>query len=133
VFAAKSTDIAGVFEKEEDSSHIFSCDREIGEVWLTRILLARVSLPIAFGPAILNPSMLQSYVLQQERAVFSRPSNVSSGLSASKSMLSRSGTKKSAVSSRTAGSQQSAPLVQDLNPSPFAEGSLLAKAAANGI
>lgn len=72
---------------------------------------------------------VQSYILQQERVV-SRPSNVGSSLSASKSLLSRSGTKKSTVSSRTAAS---GPLIQDLNPSPFAEGSLLAKVAANGI
>lgn len=76
--------------------------------------------------------LFQSYILQQERAVVSRPAN-SGGLSASKSMLSRSGTKKSTVSSRSAGSQHPAPLIQGLNPSPFAEGSLLAKAAANGI
>ncbi|KAJ1303344.1 hypothetical protein OPQ81_011540 [Rhizoctonia solani] len=114
VFAAKSIDITGVFEKEEDSSHIFSCDGEIGESWLARILLAR------------------SYVLQQERSVLFRPATAGSTLTASKSMLSRSGTKKSTVSSRTAGSSQhSAPLVQDLSPSPFAQGSLLAKAAAN--
>ncbi|KAF8606849.1 hypothetical protein BDV93DRAFT_395675, partial [Ceratobasidium sp. AG-I] len=75
VFAAKSTESSGVFEKEEESSHIFSCDREIGEVWLQKILLAR------------------SYILQQERAVLPRSSG-GGGLSASKSMLSRSGTKK---------------------------------------
>ncbi|KAG8691946.1 hypothetical protein FRC11_003655 [Ceratobasidium sp. 423] len=113
VFAAKSTDITGVFEKEEDSSHIFSCEGEIGESWLARILLAR------------------SYILQQERNVLFRPATAGSTLTASKSMLSRSGTKKSNVSSRTAGSQHSGPLIQDLNPSPFAQGSLLAKAAAN--
>ncbi|QRV92487.1 hypothetical protein RhiJN_20505 [Ceratobasidium sp. AG-Ba] len=110
VFAAKSTEGSGVFEKEEDSSHVFSCDREIGEVWLNKILLAR------------------SYVLQQERAVFSRPFNASS-LAPSRSLLSRSGTKKSTVSSRSATSQNQGPLIQDLNPSPFVEGSLLAKAA----
>ncbi|CAE6448335.1 unnamed protein product [Rhizoctonia solani] len=113
VFAAKSIDISGVFEKEEDSSHIFSCDGEVGESWLARILLAR------------------SYILQQERTVLFRPVTAGSTLVASKTMLSRSGTKKSHASSRTAGSQHSAPLVQDLNPSPFAQGSLLAKAAAN--
>ncbi|KAG9124203.1 hypothetical protein FRC07_012412 [Ceratobasidium sp. 392] len=113
VFAAKSTQGSGVFEKEEDSSHVFSCDREIGEVWLNKILLAR------------------SYVLQQERAILSRPSNAGS-LSTSRSLLSRSGTKKSTVSSRSATSQNQGTLVQDLNPSPFLGGSLLAKAAANG-
>ncbi|CAE6523054.1 unnamed protein product [Rhizoctonia solani] len=112
VFAAKSIDISGVFEKEEDSSHIFSCDGEVGESWLARILLAR------------------SYILQQERTVLFRPVTAGSTLVASKTILTRSGTKKSHVSSRTAGSY-SAPLVQDLNPSPFAHGSLLAKAAAN--
>jgi hypothetical protein len=117
----------GVFEKEEDSSHLFSCDREIGEVWLHKILLARVSaysyVPIVPGLT----SFLQSYVLQQERALFTRPIGAG-GLSASKSMLSRSGTKKSTVSSRSAAPQHPSPLVQDLNPSPFVEGSLLAKA-----
>ncbi|KAG8745861.1 hypothetical protein FRC10_006888 [Ceratobasidium sp. 414] len=41
VFAAKSTESSGLFEKEEDSSRIFSCDRDMGEVWLNKILLAR--------------------------------------------------------------------------------------------
>ncbi|KAG8683831.1 hypothetical protein FRC09_015827 [Ceratobasidium sp. 395] len=113
VFATKSTEGSGVFEKEEDSSHIFSCDREIGEVWLNKILLAR------------------SYVLQQERSILPRPSNAGS-LAHSKSLLSRSGTKKSTVSSRSAASQNQQPLVQDLYSSPFSGGSLLAKAAANG-
>ncbi|CUA68763.1 Cell surface glycoprotein 1 [Rhizoctonia solani] len=113
VFAAKSIDLAGVFEKEEDSSHIFSCDGEAGESWLARILLAR------------------SYIIQQERTVLFRPANAGSALTSSKSMLTRSGTKKSNGSSRAAGPQYPAPLVQDLNPSPFAQGSLLARAAAN--
>ncbi|KAH7336964.1 hypothetical protein B0J17DRAFT_574563, partial [Rhizoctonia solani] len=115
VFAAKSIDISGVFEKEEDSSHIFSCDGEIGESWLARILLAR------------------SYIIQQERTVLFRPVTAGSTLTASKTLLTRSGTKKSHVSSRTAGAQYSAPLVQDLNPSPFVQGSLLAKSAANRV
>ncbi|KAG9103634.1 hypothetical protein FRC06_009292 [Ceratobasidium sp. 370] len=114
VFAAKSTDGSGLFEKEEDSSHIFSCDRDIGEVWLSKILLAR------------------SYVLQQERTILSRPSNAGS-LAPSRSLLSRSGTKKSTVSSRSAASQNQGPLVQDLATNPFVEGSLLGKATANGV
>ncbi|KAF8713141.1 hypothetical protein RHS03_00901, partial [Rhizoctonia solani] len=115
VFAVKSIDISGVFEKEEDSSHIFSCDKNSGELWLARILLAR------------------SYILQQERTVLFRPVNAGTTLTSSKSMLSRSGTKKNNVSSRAAGPQYPPPLVQDSTPSPFAQGSLLAKAAANGV
>ncbi|CCO29135.1 hypothetical protein BN14_03139 [Rhizoctonia solani AG-1 IB] len=53
VFAVKSIDISGVFEKEEDSSHIFSCDRNSGELWLARILLARVSI-LGFSVAVVS-------------------------------------------------------------------------------
>ncbi|CAE6415811.1 unnamed protein product [Rhizoctonia solani] len=115
VFAVRSTDINGVFEKEEDSSHIFSCDRNSGELWLARILLAR------------------SYILQQERTVLFRPANSGSTLTSSKSMLSRSGTKKSTVLPRAVVPQYPSPLIQDSTPSPFVQGSLLAKAAANGV
>ncbi len=43
VFALKSTDNLSLFENTADYLHVFSCNKNDGDRWMERILLARVS------------------------------------------------------------------------------------------
>jgi hypothetical protein len=44
VFAAKSTDKFDAFDQLANFLHVFSCTEKEGEVWIEKILLARVSV-----------------------------------------------------------------------------------------
>ena len=44
-FAVRSTDNLSMFENQADSVHVFCCERMEGEIFLEKILLARVSFP----------------------------------------------------------------------------------------
>ncbi|PBK97502.1 hypothetical protein ARMGADRAFT_922583 [Armillaria gallica] len=68
VFALKSTDNLSLFENTADYLHVFSCNKNDGDRWMERILLAR------------------SYVLHQERNVLFNPKTTTG--------LSRAGTRK---------------------------------------
>ncbi|KDQ09915.1 hypothetical protein BOTBODRAFT_36729 [Botryobasidium botryosum FD-172 SS1] len=112
MFAVKSTANLSLFENPSDGVHMFCCDRDQGERLVERILVAR------------------SYVLFHERRVLFQTPSGSGGNSnlavagGSKSGLSRSSTRRTAPRQVTS----PAPLVPNLFPSPWAEGSLLAKA-----
>jgi len=94
-FAIKSTDNLSFFENKADYLHTFACSEKDGNVWMEKILVARVRFPFVnilftrFSCLIFFVFLSQSYVLHQERNVlFSPKSDVPA------TTLSRSGTRK---------------------------------------
>jgi hypothetical protein len=111
-FAIKSTDNLSFFEDTADYLHTFACSEKDGNVWMEKILVARVRflLHLCYCPVFMISSFIylfvlsQSYVLHQERNVLFNPKS-----HASATPLSRSGTRKTSATTHRPGVAQ--PLV----------------------
>jgi hypothetical protein len=98
-FAIKSTDNLSLFENKADYMHIFCCGEKEGNVWMEKILVARVSVLSLLVGLQTDPFNDQSYVLHQERQVLFLP-KVMNGNAGGSTTLSRAATRKTS-SART--------------------------------
>lgn len=73
-FAVKSTDNLSFFENKADYLHVFSCGEKEGNIWMEKILVARVS-PI---PRALQPIDFESDAFEPSRTCYIKKSISSS-------------------------------------------------------
>ena len=129
-FAVRSTDNLSFFENTADYLHVFCCSDKEGQVWMEKILVARVSaIPIILPIKSDHAFVTQSYVLHQERNVLFNP-KASSG-NAAGGALARAGTRKGSSARPpqplVAASPHIGPLVSLPRNEVFEPGSLLHK------